>query len=69
MDMFGINIGHLIIQLIVFGVWPLLAFFALLALRRAQLPETSKALWALLIVVVPIFGALAFFIVKPGKGV
>ena len=69
MDTLGINAGYLIIQLVVFGIWPLLGFFALLILRRAHLTGLNKALWALLIIAIPILGSLAFFIVKPGKSV
>lgn len=38
----------------------------LFRLREQTLPETAKAIWAVFIVVVPVFGALAFLIVQPG---
>lgn len=67
MDSLGINVENLIIQLIVIGIWPILVLWTLFNLRRARLAEMSKAVWAILIIVVPILGALAFLIVKPGK--
>ena len=67
MDSLGINVENLIIQLIVIGIWPILVLWTLFNLRRAQLAEMSKAVWVLLIIAVPILGALAFLIVKPGK--
>ena len=65
MEALGINWGLLIIQLLIIGVWPFLSLVALLALRRSRIAGTAQALWAILIVAVPVLGALAFFIVKP----
>lgn len=65
MDAIGINWGFLLIQMLVFGSWPFLSLISLFALRRRRLTGTSQALWALLIVAIPVLGALAFFIVKP----
>jgi hypothetical protein len=60
-----VDSGSLIIQLLIFGTWPFLSLIALLALRHSRITGTNQALWALLIVAVPVLGALAFFIVKP----
>ena len=67
MDALGINRAYLAFQILVCGIWPALSLSALIRLRRTHLTETGKALWALLIIAVPILGPLAFFIVKPGK--
>jgi hypothetical protein len=70
MELFGINLGYLIVQLFnlfLIGGWLILALFALFQLRHHELPETARAIWAALILLVPIVGALAFWIVKPGK--
>lgn len=67
MDAFGINWMYLAIQTLVCGIWPALSLFALIRLRRMHRTGTSKALWAFLIVAVPILGALAFFISNYGK--
>lgn len=48
---------------------PALIIISLLKLRKISLTAQTKALWAVIIVVVPIFGALAFLIVKPGSSV
>lgn len=61
----GINWGYLIVQLLVLGIYPLLSLLALFALRRSHLTGITQVLWALLIVAIPVLGALAFFIVKP----
>jgi hypothetical protein len=63
--MTGINWGYLIIQLLIFGIYPLLSLVALFALRRSRVTGITQVLWALLIVAIPVLGALAFFIVKP----
>jgi uncharacterized membrane protein YhaH (DUF805 family) len=49
------------------SVWIILAVLSLVQLRRQNLNETARAIWAALIVVVPFLGAIAFFIVKPGQ--
>jgi hypothetical protein len=72
MDQFGINAGFLLVRLlftlaIPIG-WLLLSLLALFGLRGRNLDQTTQALWALLIVSVPILGALAFWIVRPGEG-
>ena len=46
-----------------------LVIFSLLKLRQSTIPDQTKAFWALIIVLIPIFGALAFLIVKPGNSV
>ena len=61
----GINWGYLIVQLFLFGVYPVLGLMALFALRRSRVTGIVQVLWAWLIVAIPVFGALAFFIVKP----
>jgi hypothetical protein len=47
--------------------WIVLSVLALVQLRRQNLNETARAIWAALVVAVPILGAIAFLIVKPGQ--
>ena len=65
MEMIGINWSILIINLLLVGSWPLFSIIALFGLRRSHLKGTNQVLWTLLVVAVPVLGALAFFIVKP----
>lgn len=67
MESLGLNTGYLLVQCFVPLLWLLVSLFALFGLRARALPETAKALWAVFIVVVPFFGALAFLIVQPGN--
>ena len=46
--------------------WAVLVIVALIRLRRCQLDQIARVLWVL-VLLVPIMGALAFFIVGPGK--
>jgi hypothetical protein len=64
----GISFGYLwsVFTLLLLVGWIVLAVLALVHLRRLALPETARAVWALLIVVVPLAGAIAFWIVSPG---
>ena len=67
MESLGINWGYLLVMIFNFSLllgWPLLA---ILQLRRRQLPEVARAIWAVLILLVPFFGALAYWLVKPGN--
>jgi hypothetical protein len=66
MEALGINWVYLILQIFFVVVWPLLSLTALYVLRRKHLIGINQALWALLIVAIPVLGALTFFIVKPG---
>jgi len=67
MEKLGINWGILVINLLIVGSWPLFSIIALLGLRRRHLTDTNQVLWALLVVAIPILGALAFFIVRPSE--
>ncbi len=70
MEPFGLNLGFLLVQLfnlLLIGGWLVLAVLALVQLRSLDLPETARAIWAAVILLVPIAGALAFWIVRPGK--
>ena len=57
----------MIIEVLILGIYPLLSLTALFALRQSHLTGISQVLWAFLIVVVPLLGALAFFIVNPSE--
>ncbi len=62
----GFNWGILLIQLLTFAAWPVLGIIGVLGLRRRQLTATAQAIWAVLIVVIPIMGTVAFWLVNPG---
>lgn len=69
MDFAGIGLAEAIIiflNLILLLAWPIASILALLGLRRRELPETPLAIWAVLIIIVPLLGAIAFLIVQPG---
>lgn len=53
------------LQLLVLLAWIVCMFIALFGLRRQKISDAARALWALLIVAVPVMGAVAFWIVKP----
>jgi hypothetical protein len=65
MDILGIKKGYLVIQMLLIVIWPLLSLLALLVLRGSHLAGTNLAMWALIIVAIPVLGALAFFIIRP----
>ena len=71
MEAVGINVGYLLVQcglpFIFIVIWFLLALAALRQLRKRPLADSALAVWAALIVCVPLLGAAAFFIVQPGE--
>lgn len=59
--MIGVN------ELLVLLLWPVLSIAALFVLRNRPISGVAQAIWALMIIGVPILGPLAFFIVMPGE--
>lgn len=64
----GYHTGFMILQalnclLLLF--WLGLSLAALLGLRKKNISETARVLWALVILVIPIMGAVAFWMVNP----
>ncbi|MCK4472938.1 MAG: hypothetical protein KAW49_14245, partial [Anaerolineae bacterium] len=56
-----------IVNFLVLAGWLVLTIVALTRLRRCQLDETALVLWVIVILLIPLLGALAFFVVSPGK--
>ncbi len=62
-----INIGLLALQslnAVLLISWIILAVIALLQLRKEALRDWVEIIWALVILLVPVLGALAFLIVR-----
>ena len=62
---------EMIIAMLMMG-FPLLVYLAfalpaLFHLRRREMDDTSRAVWALAIIAIPIMGAVAFVIMQPGQ--
>jgi len=56
-----------IVNLLVLAGWLVLAIVALTCLRRCRLDDTARVLWVIVILLIPLLGALAFFVVRSGK--
>ncbi len=52
-------------ELLILGLWPILSLAALFALRDRPLTGVAQAIWAFMIIAIPVLGPLAFFIVMP----
>ena len=59
----GPNIG--VYELLILCLWPILSLAALFVLRNRSLSGIAQAVWALMIIAIPVLGPLAFFIVMP----
>ena len=55
----------MILEMLILIIYPLFSLVTLFALRHSRLTGILQFLWALLVVVVPLLGPLAFFIVNP----
>lgn len=61
--------GAVLVQVLAFlllAAIPTLIIVALVSLKKATLPPQTQAVWVLIILLIPILGALAFLIVRPG---
>lgn len=70
MDSIGVNVGFLMVQLLdlaMLGGGLLLCGWGLWALSRRTLPPEAQAVWAAIILFVPLLGPLAFWMIKPGE--
>ncbi len=71
METVGINASYLLMQcgipFLLIITWLILAWVALRQLRKRPLADNAKAIWAALIICVPLLGAVAFFIVQPSE--
>ncbi len=64
----GYSWGIYLIQVLTFFMgWPVLSIIGLLGLRRRKLSATAQTIWAALIVIIPIMGTVAFWLVNPGE--
>ncbi len=62
-----ISIGLLtaqILNVLLLTIWIVIALWALSRLRREDMQDLAQVIWAAIILLVPIFGAVAFFIVR-----
>ncbi|NOX61575.1 MAG: hypothetical protein GXP42_06465 [Chloroflexi bacterium] len=68
-----INTPYLISQIINFAafacllIWPILSLATVLVLKNRDLSPLVKAVWTGIVLMVPIMGAIAFFMINPGK--
>jgi hypothetical protein len=72
MSHFGYSFGFVLVQLfslLLVLAWIGLVIFALFNLKNRKLSALVKALWALIMVAVPILGLIAYFIVQPSEDV
>ena len=65
MEALGIDLFVMLFNILLVGGWLILSLLALFQLRHRELPETARAIWVL-ILLVPIIGALAFWIARTG---
>jgi hypothetical protein len=68
MHNFGYGYGHWIgplVCMLLLIACLVLTLVALVGLRKVKLSTTAQALWAMVILFVPILGAIAYFIVLP----
>jgi len=62
-----IDITLLLLQILNIALligWILLALWALWRLRKEEMSDTAQAVWTVVILLIPILGAVAFFIVR-----
>ncbi len=65
MEAMGINAGMFFIQVFLVMLFFGLPILSLIDLAKRKLTGTPLALWAVLIVVVPFMGSIAYWIIRP----
>jgi hypothetical protein len=65
MEALGINFGMLLIQSVIPIVLFVFPIISLIDLGRKNLTGTTLAIWVLVICIVPLLGAIAYWIIKP----
>jgi hypothetical protein len=63
----AIDITLLLLQILNIALliaWILLALWALWRLRKEEISDTAQVIWTVIILLIPILGAVAFFIVR-----
>lgn len=58
---------NVLLVLIPLLIWPVLSLIALFSMREQGLEGVQQALWVLIVLLIPIMGAVAFWIIKPVK--
>ena len=65
---YGFGLGVFAFQLlniIILLAWLILSIICLVRLGKSGLSANSKAVWTLIILLIPLMGSIAFLIVKP----
>jgi glucan phosphoethanolaminetransferase (alkaline phosphatase superfamily) len=67
---FGLNFGNFVVQILswlfILG-WLILSVVCLINIRKRTMTVMEKAIWTLIIVAIPLMGAIAYLIVKPAE--
>lgn len=72
MSSYGVNFGYVLVQcltLVFLFAWPILSLVALFGMRGRKMDQIAQALWALVVLSIPIFGAVALWILQPGEAI
>ena len=65
---FGLGIfAFQMLNIVLLLAWLILSIICLVRLGKSGLSANSKALWTLIILLIPLMGSIAFLIVKPGQ--
>lgn len=66
MENFAIYVAQ-IVNILLLVSWIVLSLISLVKIRNSPLSSTAKAIWVLIVICVPILGAIALFIVNPSE--
>ncbi len=70
MDNIGLNFGYSLANFLLcipLLAWILLVLITISRIRKDNINETARALWVLIVLLVPILGVLVYWWVKPGS--
>ena len=69
MESIGVNTNIFITQILVVMLLFALSIISLIDLARRKLTGIPQTMWAVFIVVVPLMGSIAYWIIRPTAGI
>jgi len=69
MDNFGISFLFSIFNILLLVSWVVLSLISLFKIKNQNLSSTAKAIWVLIVICLPIIGAVALFIINPSESI
>ncbi len=68
MELTGFSFDYLFVMLfnlLILAAWPVFSLITLFYMRSSRLKGITQAIWVLIVLAIPLLGALAYWIIRP----